>query len=503
MDNIVQVLQLGTENWKDRYVIPENVNWHYSEAYLSRDVKEYDLVVISRDLLEEEVEAVRSVTRAYSIVATNEVCEYPNVKMLCDYFIGQTIDSNRIQRFLYQKAPFYFKSAYGTKISNEFISMHVGYKGRVRWHGNVYMELEGDFGDKMSQALFWRKNTPIDQGQMVEIWLEYEKEDAVNLALEVIQFAKGTVDDIVSRKLYSEEEIQHQIRISNMSEKDGMLFVAVHVQGKGKIRIKNLHTRISRNEEGQFLPGGQRFVLPNREEVFCYFNPGNWQPPLNVYFSGYKTWEGFEGYKMMKEFKGPFLLFTDSRLEGGNFYLGTEEYEKQIEQIIRKYIMMLGFYNNEMIFSGLSMGAFGALYYGCKFLPDAFLLGIPLASLGNVAVNERMNRPGGFPTSLDVLLKNTKDGGTESIELLNQKLWDRFDNADWSKTKFIISYMIEDDYDMDAYEQVINHLQSDGVHVYGRGIHGRHNDNLEEIMKWYTSQYVHILREDFGRKIDY
>ena len=63
--------------------------------------------------------------------------------------------------------------------------------------------------------------------------------------------------------------------------------------------------------------------------------------------------------------------------------------------------------------------------------------------------------------------------------------------------------MIEDDYDMDAYEQVINHLQSDGVHVYGRGIHGRHNDNLEEIMKWYTSQYVHILREDFGRKIDY
>ena len=503
MDNKVQVLQLGSENWKEHYVIVDNMEWHYCESYRSRDAKEYDLVILDRELTDEEVEPVKSVTKAHSIFATDTAYGFSNTKSVCDYFMGQTIESTQIQKFLYQKAPFYFRNAYGTKISNEYISVDVGYKGKARWHGNVYLELEGNFGDRMNQVLFWRKNTPILRGQMVDLWLEYEKDDSVEVALEVIQFVKGSVDDMVSRTLYNESDMQEQILISNQSEEDGMLFLAVHVKGKGKLRVKSLHTRISRNEEGQFLPGGQRFVLPGREEVFCYFNPGNWEPPLNVYFSGYKTWEGFEGYKMMKEFNGPFLLFTDSRLEGGNFYLGSDAYEKQIEEIIKHYIMMLGFYNNEMIFSGLSMGAFGALYYGCKFLPDAFLLGIPLASLGNVALNERMDRPGIFPTSLDVLLKNAKDTSPSSVAALNHKLWERFDEADWSKTKFIISYMIEDDYDKDAYEQIINHLRSDGVHVYGRGIHGRHNDNTQEIMKWYTNQYVHILKEDFGRRVDY
>ena len=32
------------------------------------------------------------------------------------------------------------------------------------------------------------------------------------------------------------------------------------------------------------------------------------KPPLNVYFSGYRTAEGFEGYYMMKRMNAPFYL---------------------------------------------------------------------------------------------------------------------------------------------------------------------------------------------------
>ena len=71
--------------------------------------------------------------------------------------------------------------------------------------------------------------------------------------------------------------------------------------------------------------------------------------------------------------------------------------------MIRKYMRELGFSSDQVILSGLSMGTFGALYYGCDISPHSIILGKPLASIGNVASNEKHLRPGGFPTSLDVL----------------------------------------------------------------------------------------------------
>ena len=62
--------------------------------------------------------------------------------------------------------------------------------------------------------------------------------------------------------------------------------------------------------------------------------------------------------------------------------------------------------------------------------------------------------------------------------------------------------MIEDDYDRDAYESLLFHLRSGGVQVYGKGIHGRHNDNSAGIVNWFSSQLKQILREDFQRKAD-
>lgn len=113
---------------------------------------------------------------------------------------------------------------------------------------------------------------------------------------------------------------------------------------------------------------------------------------------------------MMRRMGCPFLLISESRLEGGSFYMGSPEYEEQLVGILRKHMEELGFGADEVVLSGLSMGTFGALYYGCDISPHAMLLGKPLASIGDVAANERLNRPGGFPTSLDVLCYIQRDG---------------------------------------------------------------------------------------------
>ena len=177
-----------------------------------------------------------------------------------------------------------------------------------------------------------------------------------------------------------EKEMENIVTIDNPLP-EGPIFVSVLAKGEGMLRIIALHDRYSRRGYGHFLPGGERYVTSDREEIFCYFEPGNLKPPFNVYFAGYKTQQGFEGVYMMRHLGCPFLLISEPRLEGGCFYLGSEEYEGMIYKIIRKYMERLGFDSHQMIFSGLSMGTFGAMYYGCDIRPHALIIGKPLASI--------------------------------------------------------------------------------------------------------------------------
>ena len=46
---------------------------------------------------------------------------------------------------------------------------------------------------------------------------------------------------------------------------------------------------------------------------------------------------------------------------------------------------------------------------------------------------------------------------------------------------------------------LISELNSAGVQVYGKGLHGRHNDNTAGIGAWFKGQYERVLRDDFDR----
>lgn len=166
-------------------------------------------------------------------------------------------------------------------------------------------------------------------------------------------------------------------------------------------------------------------------------------------------------------------------------------------QIIQRHMDLIGFSKDEVILSGISMGSSGALYYGCDLTPHAVIAGKPLLNMGTIARNEKRNRPGGFPTSLDVLLVHGGDTTDEAADQLDRRFWDKFDKTDWSKTKLVLSYMLEDDYDMHAYEMMLWALSDKNAQIYGRGIHGRHNDNTVGIVQWFVSQYKKILQEDF------
>ena len=107
---------------------------------------------------------------------------------------------------------------------------------------------------------------------------------------------------------------------------------------------------------------------------------------------------------MMKSLGCPFLLFSDPRLEGGAFYLGSDELEGKLKATIQYYLDYLGLTSKDLILSGLSMGTFPSLYYGATFEPHAVILGKPLANLGTIASRGRLDAPGVSNLAFDLSL---------------------------------------------------------------------------------------------------
>lgn len=371
----------------------------------------------------------------------------------------------------------------------------------VQYEGHERLVLENCFGTEYRPVLTWSMNLGIRASEnRYELWTEIRCSEGVEYQLRLCGWQSGTAD-VLKKSLVIGGPLEKPVMLP--CDFSGYLSVDLWAKGSGKISVGELHYREIVGAEGTFLPGDVRHADGSGEEFFSYLEKMDGQPPLNVYFSGYRTLEGFEGYRMMHSFGAPFLLLTDPRLEGGKFYIGSEEYEKKLEETIRGALKELGFDRSQLILSGISMGTYGAAYYGAALLPHAVILGKPLMNAGSVAANERILRPGDFPTSLDVLRSLEGDIGEEARKRLDQRMWERFDRADFTNTRFAIAYMQQDDYDPHAYEDILEHLEGKKVPIYGKGLTGRHNDNTEGIVQWFRSQYRKILQEDFKRDMTY
>lgn len=499
----VRVLQLGAEDFSKSIQVSDVAEWYYEPDFAELPEKDFDVAVLDREVGEEEFAYLIRFLRAYCLFVT-ETVPLTKGKLTHQLFVrkmGRRLSAEKLGAFLKENLPDYFSGSYGEKYRPQELSLAQGFKGKVAWRGFEGVDLEGDYGNELTQIAFWRYNLPITGRQTIEFWLEYAKDDTVEISLEIVivRFGYGTDPDLQDVHTFSEKDMEDIVYVENKSDRSAFIFASLKAKGRGHLSVISLHDRHSRRGKGNFVPGGKRAVTSEREEVFYYFDPGNLKPPLNVYFSGYRTQEGFEGYNMMREMEHPFLLITDARLEGGSIYIGSKEYEDTIERVIRKHMKMLGFRNTQVILSGLSMGSFGALYYGCRIRPNTILLGKPLASLGDIADKGRLNNSGGSHFWLDVLHKAYGSLSQDAVSRLNDRFWNAFDHTDWSGTRFAAAYMIEDDLDGNAYANLQSHLRDAGVRIYGKGLHGRHNDNTPGIVIWFKNQYREIIRNDFER----
>lgn len=425
-------------------------------------------------------------------VTNKEVLNYLSKKSAISIDVS---DNDSLDTYLLQ---YFFGGQEGSKLSaNNVISNAVNSNSIVKC-GNVWTEYELENTLNFENLHSWRYNYVFQKNKIIELWLEYELVGTAEIMLYLVRI--GHDGQIIENITELREDLLNKPYIIENFEPGEFLFCSLFAKGTGKVRVGQLHIRRSRGRLGTFFIGGKRIVSDSHQELMYYFNPGDMKPPLNVYFSGYRSAEGFEGNFMMRDLDAPYVLITDPRIEGGSFYIGSEQLELGVVSAIQDSLKELNFTKKDLILSGLSMGTFGALYYASMLSPHAVVIGKPLVNIGNVSLNERSLRPEGFPTSLDVLYNIVGGNNYEAVQKLNEKFWTKFNSGDLSETKFSISYMQDDDYDRTAFPDIQKSLKKQKSVIISKGFVGRHNDNSFAINNWFIKQFRNILKYDFGRE---
>ncbi|MEY8461693.1 accessory Sec system protein Asp2 [Streptococcus merionis] len=523
----MNILQIGLTDWSAEYDLPEAFTWlavapddvatthaeleealdkAYQEAKLADKKAErkkirYDAVLVTSDLSEAVLEVLDAYVAPYTTFYDEAVTI--NQQQTTGFVrrkMARLYDMAEPQRFIALLAQILFNGQTGTKLTNQEIEIFPDFRGEVTYNGHVNTTFTGDFGETFQPLFSWRFNFMAEAANIIETWLEFVTSEDCQLQLRLEKVPAGSLNQIIETIALNEEDLSEP----HLIKPDGSSYyvsASIFARGSGTISVGALHHRWSRADMGKFIMGGKRFSDSRGQEFIYYMEPGDMKPPLNVYFSGFRPAEGFEGYWMMKSLGSPFMLIGDPRLEGGSFYLGSDELEAKVEAVIRDALDYLGFDHTQLILSGLSMGTFGALYYGAKLLPDAIVVGKPLVNIGDIVSNIKLKRPGQFDTSLDMLRLIEGDIQEADMEHLNDRFWSVFKAADFSQTKIALSYMQDDDYDQQAFPQLVDWLKYQDVQIFGKGYLGRHNDNSPAINQWFISQYHRILEEDFGKEL--
>lgn len=380
-----------------------------------------------------------------------------------------------------QKDLFLGQIGFPTRFSEDQFIPQNNYAWRQKRSGRFCYEIEGDFGDSYQQIGTLRTFPgDLSAGEENLLYADYDREGDVSLAFSFIFFKNGALQQM---KLFEnpDKELLPAVR----APKDYLDYqILVLAKGQGKLTLRNLHQRRSRHGLGHFLPGGQRMLTTEGEEVLSYFNPGTKKGPLVVAFAGTRLHvEGFEMMGTLNELGYPYLLFTDTRAQGGAFMVGKKSFENLVESRIREAQLTAGKTSEDTIFTGYSMGSYPAMYYASLLNAENLVLGKPIINLGRFTGRPDFAHNGmNHDWTLDLRYVLTGRLDEADNEALDQKLWKNFEENNFRPKKVGLFSMSYDEYDGESLPELERYLAKVDADVLQHEETGHHEEKVPEML---------------------
>lgn len=174
----VRVLQLGAEDFSQTYQISNCAEWCYEPDFSGLPEKDFDVVILDREVKEDEFDFLVRFMRAYTLFFTDtmSVKKGDMTHQLIVRKRAKKISAKELEKLLKEELVDYFPGSYGEKVDPKYLALCQGFVGRVSWRGYEGVDLKGDYGNELKQIAFWRSNMPLFEEQVIEFWLEYAKD---------------------------------------------------------------------------------------------------------------------------------------------------------------------------------------------------------------------------------------------------------------------------------------------------------------------------------------
>lgn len=503
------ILQIGTTDWSNQ-IKDESVDWTFCQGMdlpvlLARQERpkelEADYVLLTDSTLDSVILA-RQIRDwpAYRVIYLGEFANFSPVvqQALTDrgafHFEEQTPELvlARIQRDLFRG-----QSGFASRFSETQFLPETNWAWHLRRSGRFETRLSGDFGNDFQQiATLKTYQTDFQPGQENLIYADYSTSGSVELALAFVFYQNGGLQQL---KLFENPD---PVKLPMVRAPKQYLDyqIIVMAKGRGELTLRNLHQRRSRHGLGYFLPGSERLLTKDRQEVNTYFNPGTRKGPLVVAFAGTRLHvEGFEMMGQLDKLGYPYLLFTDTRAAGGAFMVGSRSFEDLVIARIREAQMVLRQKADETVFVGYSMGSYPAMYYAGRCQSQHLVIAKPIINLGSFTENGAFAHQGkdhDWPLDVRQVLTGRLD--RMDTPKLNQKLWQALDGINWRDTRVDLFSMMEDEYDGASLNELLAYLKKQGANLRHQETPGHHEDKIDEMLQFIEEAIQKQSKEERG-----
>ncbi|CAH1854429.1 accessory Sec system protein Asp2 [Convivina intestini] len=503
----ISVLQIGQADWTSQ-AATDGLKWvHTTVADLPTFLAQQD----EPFKLEQDYVLLTDLTLDSSLLV-RKIEEWPAYRFI--YLAELSQISVELQQALSMRGAFHFNEqqpqtvaqriladlylgqiAFPTRFSEEQFIPTINYDWQFRRSGRFSSAFTGDFGDDWQQIGTLKTFAgDLNPNQDNLIYLDYDATGTAQVSLECVFFHGGRLQQLQFLRgdgLVNMTPLKAPARYQDYQ-------IIVLAKGKGTVDLHAVHQRRSRHGLGMFIPGGQRQLTEDNQEVLSYFNPGTKKGPMIVLFAGTRLHvEGFEMMGPLDKLGYPYLLFTDARSQGGAFDVGNAAYEALVVKIIRKAQQFLGLTSDQVIMSGYSMGSYPAIYYTPDIKPGALLLAKPILNLGTFTSSAEFPHSGvNHDWTLDVRRQLTGRVDPEDTVALNQKLWHKLDQlsaTDWPQVSMFS--MDSDEYDGVSLPQLLDYLKERRVRLNHHGEPGYHEQKIPEMIRFMIDEYERIIAE--------
>jgi accessory secretory protein Asp2 len=508
----VDVLQIGPENWADKYSIPSEIKWHYNSFATeakekSSSLNKYSVVVITgkNNMTDEDWKKLQWVVAPYTVLYLPWIKDQLTAaaKRFLVLQASKKIELEP-QELIDRLLSYFFDGQSGIRYAPTQLMITNKAINEFEYLDSGHLKITLDTNDEWVNVGTYKNNFYIDPDRIFKIWLSLRTLN-IKIRLRIYPALSGQDGEVSNFEILNidpKQSKEYMLKLTT-SKVVRMACVNVEAKGNGAFILGVLHWRWSRGGNGSFIAGGKRIVdQVNHDDIAYYLNPGDMKPPLNVYFSGARALEGFEAYPLFRKMHAPSLLFTDMRLGIGEFYDdASQNLGLKIKEVIDESLKKLGFSRDQLLMNGISMGTYPALKYGAQIQAHAIIIAKPIANLGYVATRQRLERPDEFDTIFDIDNQFINSLDEKHLKELDHNFWQQFEQNDLSKTKLFIGYMENDDYDNRAVEKIkkTQAIKSAKQIIY-KGYPGRHNDN-PAVTNWFIERVHQIMRTDFNRDI--